>query len=608
MSLVVTSQVSFQVVLFCFDVACLILGWAVLMFFSTINNSAAQIANAFSSIVGLWDTFIGETRRKVIRESEGKDRIEVGRALMSSPDPYLSPESSRQGLFNKNGSSYPPTTTPILSNEPSVKHVRKRLPFIFAFFLLVIRYVPVPLHIVFGYAGKPEPENLYIPLANASNYLDTIPNFYDENTTPLYNVGSNYQASDAYDESKSSYLFPLFNSSMPWSLQGSTFFRQNGVTCLITDRFEEMIMQTGFLAHYNAYPSLPVLPILKCKEDSSGYSMFVTNSNYTGNSTLFQPYTTAIKTVLGVGQNVSGISIDPTNKKINVTTVIIDDYSFENVPVVDNSTLWDMMNKSFPVNESLSAENDWAVYNKEDIVSTKKSLDSALSLMQSDFVDEISYVMSYSYYNSSASSDSVRSFCRTMFSYNGVGGYISVSKLYYSTRQLSYDITKNSDEAQPYFKVQQSNDNPQFLNVQVLALITDIKIGPTVGGALLRKTGYQADGLQNVLFEANGKLIYDIKVIFGSILGVIGVSFILLFIIYVIWHDKPKGIPFYYALLHEYHQKTSNIGCDRSIFDMVTPAYEGEGYVESKCFNHIGVLDEKSVAQPPRASVPYSDK
>lgn len=103
-----------------------------------------------------------------------------------------------------------------------MKHVRKRLPFIFAF-LLVIRYVPVPLHIVFGYAGKPEPENLYIPLANASNYLDTIPNFYDENTTPLYNVGSNYQASDAYDESKSSYLFPLFNSSMPWSLQGSTF-------------------------------------------------------------------------------------------------------------------------------------------------------------------------------------------------------------------------------------------------------------------------------------------------------------------------------------------------------------------------------------------------
>lgn len=79
----------FDIRMGCFDV------------FSTINNSAAQIANAFSSIVGLWDTFIGETRRKVIRESEGKDRIEVGRALMSSPDPYLSPESSRQGLFNK---------------------------------------------------------------------------------------------------------------------------------------------------------------------------------------------------------------------------------------------------------------------------------------------------------------------------------------------------------------------------------------------------------------------------------------------------------------------------------------------------------------------------
>lgn len=576
------------------------------MFFSAVNNSAAQIANAISTMMGIWDTVIGEARRKYIRTTSSQPPVENSYPLMAAPapQPYMSPESSDQGLESKFGGY--PTSTAHSAAPP--QRMRKTLPILFALALLIINYIPIPLHVAFGYVGKPIPEIVIIPISSASNNITNIPSFYSEIATPLYSVVADYRAPDIYDNKQSGHIFPLFNASRPWSLQGSTFFQYQDVTCLISDRFEEMIMQTGFRAHYNAYPSLPVMPILKCKDDSSGYSMFVTNSNYTSNSSAFEPYTTALKQVLGVNQNVTGVSIVPSENKIYATTLYIEDYSFDNVGGVDNSTLYRMMNESFPVNETVIPENDWAQYSKDGVILSRDSLESTLSLMQRDFAREVSFVVSYHYYNVSASTTQKRAFTRTMFSYNGVGGYISVSKLYYATRQLSYEITAESPKVQPYFEVQQSTADPAYLDAQVFSLLTNIKVAPTVGGALLKTTEYEAAGLQGVTFTTNGKLVYDVTALVGTIIGIIGVSIALAFFVYIVWYKRPKGIPFYYALLHEYHQNTSRSRCDKSIFDMVSPAYEGEGYVESSNVNHIGILDARSITEAPRASVPYSDK
>lgn len=658
-SLQVSSQVAFQVVLVCLDIAFLIFAWTLLTLFSTINNCATQIAVALSSIVGIWDTIFGEWRRKLVRRQtsdvnyrDSATNIPLLDQQQQQQQPPESPQANTVGspqsaydreyleqqqiqreqqqqqqqplpdTKNEYSVSQPnpvpfydipnsPTTNKANVDEGTPNRVRvsTALTSIFAAILFLSRYVPMFLHIVFGYIGKPIPSIIVTPLDDASNNV-TLPSFYSEITQPLYDISANYTLPDEYDTQSARPYFPLFTNESIATLQGSTFFHKHNVTCFITDRFEYMIMQNGYLVHYSAYPSLPFLPMYECKNDTTGYTFYYTNSNHS-KPTEYEGYPTALKKVLDVGQNVTGISIVPEDDKVYATTVFYDSFTFDNYRSPSNETFDRLLNESFPWNQTLSPENDWAQMGRERVIINMETLDYCITLMRRYFQQGTPYVISYHYTHPETADSNIRNFTRTMLSLNTIGGFVSISKMHYRTRQVSYDISSETNaRPQPHFLVANDLNEPTVLNAQVYSLITNTKVAPAVAGAVLKTTGYQSSSLQQLSYGRDGPLIYDIRALCYVIFVISGISLMVLFLVYIIWANRPKGIPFYYALLHEYHQKTSGYGgwCYKSIFDIIRPAYEGHGFVVSQQANHIGVLDGDSIRNPPQKGFPYGGK
>lgn len=623
----VYSQVVFQVVLAVLQLCFLIFAWVLLIFFSVIDNPATQIAVAFSSLFGIWETVYGEKKRKKIVEdglaatatSSSLPNIDSSQPLMRNQSPIkdeLPGVIEVNPLPTQNDRNYTQHNNQNTTYHNSKKSAKKHLALFFAVNLLLFKYLPIFINILFGYLGKPEAALKYSPLSEAADRVnDSSPNFhpslfYSEIQDPLYDTTANFQSCDKFDDENAKSIFPLSNVSFPFVSQGLTFFQKNNVSCMIGDRFEEMVLNSGPLAHYNSYPSLPVMPFFKCKDLTNGVSMYYTESNFSNSKPdEYYPYPTNLKRVLDVGDNVTGISISPEDGQIYATTMYIDNTEFENYGVRGNDTALEDLVKLYFGNvldagSNINPANNWGQIAISGSVNVPKDFNEFVDYMRLQYSRKDGFTASYYYFNESASSNNIRKFTRTMLSYNDVGEFISVSKLDYRARQVAYAITRGPESPQPYFKVGRNPNSPVYLNAQVFPLLANVKVAPSVGGALMRATGYYCESVQNLQYGYIDGLRYNVNAVVALILALVGLTLLLLFLIYVVFRRKPRGTPFYYCLLHEYHFGGKN-ECYKSIFDINVPVYEGEGYVVEKQANHIGLVDEQTVKRPVLSGVVY---
>ncbi|VVT49637.1 uncharacterized protein SAPINGB_P002368 [Magnusiomyces paraingens] len=175
-----------------------------------------------------------------------------------------------------------------------------------------------------------------------------------------------------------------------------------------------------------------------------------------------------------------------------------------------------------------------------------------------------------------------------------------ITQSFYSTKKtlFEFEYSDNVTNATAY----QTTNPIKKWGIHLIPLVLDIKVSRFVYTVLSETLGINVKGYDELKFNYQGRIRYDVTSIVKAVIYAILVFLALFFITKLILYKCPQGIPTYYGLLHEYHKNRLDASPPydaeierESIFNIIDKTYEGVGYDGRLQRNRVGVLDEASI-------------
>ncbi|VVT49589.1 uncharacterized protein SAPINGB_P002344 [Magnusiomyces paraingens] len=502
-----------------------------------------------------------------------------------------------------------------------LNHKKFHYPTLVIFFACIIctTYGSKVLNLILSQNVAPSAESLYLPVKDAAKKelnltTDTstlIPDDFDLNSrwssdTILYNINVDYHEVDEFENKMERVQFNDTGFANSFFLMGGLLFSfevepGSHLTCGSSDKWTETVMKKGSEVNQLNLPAVPLFPQAWCLNstvnDSSLDISFLDsklNSDHMSSP----------------GDNVTLFGVDRKNKHIYANTIVYESSNFSQTQLYDvldtyNDIPIDYLSSLFDhLGCDISLDNYNVMFNSDNNQTsydvTSNITDGLATFINTWFSTDVSFTLGFSLKDNSTI-DSVNGtlYNRVIMAYYANDDQLTVTQAFYRGRLLRYDIHDTNDDNFISQWNSSMSDPTYYADVQILPLAVNIKVSPFVFGVIDKVFGLNTVGYSSVGFYFAGRLRYNVTSIVCSILAVFGLSMFLFILCKIILYKFPQGIPSYYGLLHQYHERQTKVQRPydaeverRSLFSIIDKAYEGVGYDVDLQRNRLGVLDE----------------
>lgn len=614
--MIVYSQVALQAVFIAFTISFFLLAAALASFLSLINTCAAQVALAFSSLIGIFESTRGEYLRYQIRKSGLSQQSNQPEINLTEDLDYITSNSTNNGRHNS-------TVEPLINHSQSIQHiphqptygysidisrdnVNKKTVLFFSALLLLVNYAPIPLNIVFGFMSMPgfQQINETLSLSTASNLTST--SLYEGIGKIPYYTEAKYDFADNYDFQRSSVdIFDDILDSSSGNIVGSSIYqagsRENGYAlCGLYDHLEQLLLQVGTVSDF-LMEKVPMIPRISCVYTDMNSSVpFTVSYNSSENNVTYNNI--KLSKIPLIGENFTTIGISYQNSSIYTSTIHLLSQNFEFSYPKNLSEYRDFFQKGLKAYKPESDDEDVYYGRFNNLTQTGeywniRKIDYLHEVCEDAFTANESFIASYT--TKLSSNNPYNNYSRVIISFSTKYSIVQFSELFYSTRSAQYPISSIDEKFKyqhPVTYFTYGNETTDPFDIEVFPPVSNMKVSPILAATLKPYHGITIDELETLTYLRKGRLGYSITAVFSVFIAACGGTVLLLLISILFGAHR---IPIYYDLLHEYHQ-TEEGDCARSLFTIVKPAFFGKAFLEGRNVNRIGLHSEMHIKTKPK--------
>ncbi|VVT49587.1 uncharacterized protein SAPINGB_P002343 [Magnusiomyces paraingens] len=650
--LYVYGQLPLQTLLIVMDATFWLLTYFLIEFLSIISNPCTQVASIITSLGGFWKFFYSEGLRARMRKTK-LNEYEINPTSPESPtqektvnksdfdielgaDDFkvTTTEEGNNNNEDKNNNNHINITN--INNNNNTNNFNDRLfefehakktfhyPTLLLFFACIIctTYGSKVLNLILSQNVAPSAESLYLPVKDAAKKelnltTDTstlIPDDFDINSrwssdTILYNINVDYHEVDEFENKMERVQFNDTGFADSFLLMGGLLFSfevepGSHLSCGSSDKWTETVMKKGSEVNQLNLPAVPLFPQAWCLNSTVNDSSLNID---------FLDLKLDSDRMSSPGDNVTLFGVDRKNKQIYANTIVYESSNFSqsylydvldtynDIPIDYLSSLFDHLGCDISLdnyNVMFNSDNNQTSYDV-----TSNITDGLATFINTWFSTDVSFTLGFTLKdNSTIHSVNGTLYNRVIMAYFAHDKQLTVTQAFYRGRLLRYDIHDTNDDNFISQWNSSMSDPIYYADVQILPLAVNIKVSPFVFGVIDKVFGLNTVGYSSVGFYFAGRLRYNVTSIVCSILAVFGLSMFLFILCKIILYKFPQGIPSYYSLLHQYHERQTKVQRPydaeverRSLFSIIDKAYEGVGYDVDLQRNRLGVLDEATL-------------
>lgn len=659
MPLYIYSSALLQTLLALVDLSFFFLYGALILCCSIVDSRATQSAYLFSSVAGIYETLMGESKRFFLRRnvkpqeqlglSHGSPQVSPTGSFDLSSNKAMDTKSSLIASDKKNNhitsTSSNPTNTklevvdttqqvPYQSPEYMTRGVSVGLFLVFWVCLFVANYVSALVNIGLGYASKPTPNLLSKNIAGTSElfpqwYFDLSgPNKTSSPANVFYDVHAGYNDADQYNWSHTDDYFNDTLNAQTQLLLGTSVFQNHSFTCSLLDDAAGYILDAGPVA-LSIMKTRAFAPSLACSMITNGIgSAYLANPMLQDTPKMDLKYSDGYGSQIFIGDNVTLFAVDRANRTTTAMTLTVVDHQLSSLEYDTNDVdqIWSMYDKwltglltdtGIPLpgaNDSFYSQSQSLTFQGEYYLS--RDFGTMINFMKLAISKKMSFVsiftrqkkMRAGYYKN------IRFIVNVDNTLYNNQRQMTASVLNYTTETVRYNInpkyptTYHPDT--PYvddFPLTMFYSTNLTLKYPVLFTqpIVNVKSLPIAASGLAKFANYtMADPeIMNMTYGNPVGFKYNVIIIVAVIVIIAGLAFVIFASSWTFKGGRFVRIPQYYDLLHEHFQNGKN--CTSSIFTISQPLYTGHAFLKDRDANYLGIMNSVYLRDKPRKAYPY---